>query len=98
LISGCNITLNIDTKSETEFEIGPTEAGMNGEEQYPFLSTLLLPYKLVLPGVGLNAFMPVKAAGILKLPPKSDPRAIGTHLAATNPASPPELPPHDLSL
>lgn len=30
------------------------------------------------------------------LPPMSDPNARGTHLEATRPASPPELPPHDL--
>ena len=42
--------------------------------------------------------MPLKAAGILIDPPKSEPTAKGTHLEATNAASPPELPPHDLSL
>lgn len=38
----------------------------------------------------------MNAAGILKLPPRSDPSAKGTQLAATSPASPPEEPPQDL--
>ncbi len=32
------------------------------------------------------------------LPPMSDPKARGTHLAPTKPASPPELPPQVLDL
>jgi hypothetical protein len=39
----------------------------------------------------------VKAAGILKLPPRSDASAKGTQLEATRPASPPDEPPQDLS-
>jgi hypothetical protein len=42
--------------------------------------------------------MPLNRQGILILPPMSDPREKGTHLEATSPPSPPELPPHDLSL
>ncbi len=42
--------------------------------------------------------IPVKWHGILILPPMSDPKDIGTHRAATRPASPPELPPQDLEL
>ena len=48
--------------------------------------------------VGLRPHIPLKREGILMLPPMSEPRAKGTHLAATRPPSPPELPPHDLSL
>ena len=48
--------------------------------------------------VGLNPTIPLNVAGILILPPISDPIAIGTHLEATSPASPPLLPPQDLSL
>ena len=48
--------------------------------------------------VGLNPIIPLKVAGTLILPPISDPIAIGTHLEATSPASPPLLPPQDLSL
>lgn len=48
--------------------------------------------------VGLNPTIPVNEAGTLMLPPISDPIAIGTHLEATSPASPPLLPPQDLSL
>ncbi len=51
---------------------------------------------LTLPGVGLNERVPVKEAGILKLPHRSVPKARGTHFTATKAASPPELPPHDL--
>ena len=47
--------------------------------------------------VGLNPTIPLNAAGILILPPISVPIPSGTHLAATRPASPPLLPPHDLS-
>jgi hypothetical protein len=50
----------------------------------------------VLPGVGLKLRVPVKDAGILRLPPRSEPNANGTQLEATSPASPPELPPQDL--
>ena len=48
--------------------------------------------------VGLNPIIPLNVAGTLILPPISDPIAIGTHLEATSPASPPLLPPQDLSL
>lgn len=48
--------------------------------------------------VGLNPTIPLNVAGTLILPPMSDPIAIGTHLEATSPASPPLLPPQDLSL
>lgn len=41
---------------------------------------------------------PQKAAGALILPAKSVPIPRGEHLEATNPASPPELPAHDLLL
>jgi hypothetical protein len=44
----------------------------------------------------LNPIIPLKVAGILILPPISEPMAIGTHLDDTKPASPPLLPPHDL--
>lgn len=40
--------------------------------------------------------MPLKAAGILILPARSEPNAIGIHFDETNPASPPLLPPQDL--
>ena len=40
----------------------------------------------------------MKAAGILKLPPRSEPRANGTQFETTSPASPPDEPPQDLSL
>lgn len=43
----------------------------------------------------MNPTIPLKFAGILIDPPISEPRAIGTHLAATSPASPPDDPPHD---
>lgn len=56
-----------------------------------------IPCKVVLYGVPLNPITPVKAAGILMLPPKSAPTAAGTHLAATSPASPPEEPPQVLT-
>jgi hypothetical protein len=41
--------------------------------------------------------MPLKWDGILILPPMSEPIARGTHLEATRPPSPPELPPQDLA-
>lgn len=53
---------------------------------------------LALCPVGLKPLTPQKLAGILILPPISDPNDKGAHLAATMPASPPELPPHDLVL
>lgn len=43
--------------------------------------------------VGLKPLIPLNAAGTLMLPPMSPPTDRGTHLAATNEASPPELPP-----
>lgn len=46
----------------------------------------------------MNPTIPLKVAGTLILPPISEPIAIGTHLEATSPASPPLLPPQDLSL
>lgn len=66
---------------------------LNGEKL--FFKTALHPLMLTLPGVGLKLLVPVNDAGILKLPPRSDPNAKGTHFAATKPASPPELPPHE---
>lgn len=56
------------------------------------------PSLLGLPIVGLNPLIPVKVHGIRILPPMSVPNPKGEHLAAINPASPPELPPHDLAL
>ena len=44
----------------------------------------------------MKPLIPLNAAGYLTLPPISDPKARGAHLAATIPPSPPELPPHDL--
>lgn len=46
--------------------------------------------------MGLNPITPEQAAGALILPPISVPMARGTHLPATRPPSPPELPPHVL--
>ena len=43
--------------------------------------------------LGLNPQIPQKAAGILMLPPISLPILRGVPPIATNPASPPELPP-----
>jgi hypothetical protein len=45
----------------------------------------------------LNPTIPLKVAGILILPPISEPIAIGAHLADTKPASPPLDPPQLLS-
>jgi hypothetical protein len=55
------------------------------------------PSLLALPFVDLNPLIPVNAQGALTLPPISVPTEIGAHLAAIIPASPPELPAHDLS-
>lgn len=48
-------------------------------------------------GVGLKPHTPQNAAGILILPATSVPRPKGEQSAAIKPASPPLLPPHDLS-
>lgn len=48
---------------------------------------------LTLPGVGLKLNIPLNEAGILREPPRSEPRANGTHFADIRAASPPELPP-----
>jgi len=48
--------------------------------------------------VGLNPIIPEQAAGDLILPPMSVPMPKGTHLVATKPPSPPELPPQVLVL
>ena len=56
-----------------------------------------MPFAEILWGVGLKPVMPLNVAGIRILPPMSDPKAIGTHLAATMPASPLLEPPHDLA-
>lgn len=45
---------------------------------------------------GLRVINPVHSAGILKLPPISDPNPIGEQYDAINPLYPPLLPPHDL--
>jgi len=89
------------SKSDTEWAIGPGEAEMNlrGGGRTPlFFMTISQPSRLTLPGVGLKLLTPVKAAGILRLPARSDPIANGTHKPPTRPASPPELPPQDLDL
>lgn len=89
------------SKSETERAIGPGEAEMNlrgGGEIPLFLRTISQPSRLTLPGVGLKLFTPVNAAGILRLPARSDPMASGTHSPPTRPASPPELPPQVLAV
>lgn len=62
------------------------------------LRIILFPLREVLPQVGLKETVPVNAAGILRLPPKSPPIPNGTHFADTRPASPPELPPTVLVL
>lgn len=60
------------------------------------LKSYITPYILERPVVDLNPKIPVNAAGILILLPISVDKLRGTHLVATSPASPPELPPHDL--
>ena len=59
---------------------------------------LRCPLHEILQLVGLKPTIPLNAAGTLILPPISEPKANGTHLAPTKPPSPPELPPHDLVL
>lgn len=83
-------------KSSTQLAIGPGEAPIWLKLEKLLGKTALQPLMLTLPGVGLKDLVPVKEAGILKDPPRSEPKAKGTHLAATKAASPPELPPHDL--
>lgn len=48
--------------------------------------------------VSMNEYIPLKHAGTLKLPPKSEPNPIGEQFAASRPPSPPLDPPIDLSL
>jgi hypothetical protein len=55
--------------------------------------TYVNPSEVTLPAVGLKPNIPQKALGILILPPRSDPRPRGEHLAAISPPSPPVLPP-----
>ena len=63
-----------------------------------YLLSPVIPLSVNLPAVGLNPKTPQKAAGSLILPSESLDIPIGEHLAAINPASPPELDPHVLSL
>ncbi len=78
--------------SSTDLAIGPGEGKILSKTF--FLGKLLkCPLMLSLLSVGLIVYIPQNPAGDLKLPPMSDPILKGTHLAATKPASPPELPP-----
>jgi hypothetical protein len=54
----------------------------------------LAPTKDTLPPPGFKEYRPQYAAGILKLPPMSDPMPIADPSIARRAASPPELPPH----
>ena len=53
----------------------------------------LLPRSIIRPNVGFNEEMPQKCAGILTLPPTSDPRPKMDPPIAMRQASPPEEPP-----
>lgn len=84
--------------SDTVMTMGPGEAEMYLIKEKLSFSTILFPLSVVLPTEDLKETVPVYAAGILKLPPKSPPIPNGTHFAETRPASPPELPPTVLVL
>ena len=86
------------TRSSTDFPIGPIEAAIVLNVVKLSGSVHLHPLILVLVPVGLKPLTPLKAQGILILPPISDPSEIGAHLEAIIPPSPPELPPQDLVL
>lgn len=60
--------------------------------------TLECPLEDILVLLGFNVVIPQKEAGILKDPPKSEPRPMGLHLEAIKAASPPVLPPAILDL
>ena len=61
-------------------------------------STIPSPISVYLPTPGLIPYTPQNAAGILILPPISEPMPITLHLAAYKAASPPDDPPTALSL
>ena len=78
--------------------IGPIEATTIGFPYFSILEVNVCPSIVNLFEVGLNPYTPQYKAGIRIDPAISEPIAKGEHLAATSPASPPELPPTVLSL
>lgn len=81
-----------------ELAIGP----IIGLKCFISINSFLLPTRIPLfvhlLSVGLKPRTPVKLQGTVILPPRSLPNPKGMHLEDTKPHSPPELPPHVLSL
>lgn len=92
-----NNTLNITAISSTLLPNGPLD-GLIFTIPLAAFSIIPSPTSVYLPIPGFNPYIPQKAAGILILPPISEPMPITLQRDAYKAASPPDEPPTALFL
>lgn len=95
-ISSFHKAFKISTESSTVLVRGPIVNLIGPLSPLSSSPMFKCPSIETLSAVGLKPIIPVKAAGDLKDPPKSEPIPAGVHFVATRAASPPEEPPQDL--